>query len=216
MTLPARLVGGHLPVLLLLMAGSAMAQGVYRHVDRNGVVSYSDQPPTAAAQPAASRGGTVNETAGTGGTGIPYELRQVVQRYPVTIYTGDDCPPCATGRSMLITRGVPFDERTVKSQEDIAALQRLSGQTSLPLLTIATQQLKGYSDNEWSQYLDAAGYPKSSILPAGYARTTAQPLVAVKDVAPPPAARPPVAAVPPPPPPVNTGPTPGNPAGIKF
>jgi hypothetical protein len=39
---------------------------------------------------------------------------------------------------------MPFEERTVKSNEEIEALQRLSGQTSLPLLTIGSQQLKGY------------------------------------------------------------------------
>ncbi|WP_213953954.1 MULTISPECIES: glutaredoxin family protein [unclassified Variovorax] len=213
----SHLGGRQLPLLLLLMAGSAMAQ-VYRNVDKNGVVSYSDQPPSRAAQPAAPRGGTVNELPEPVGSGsLPYELRQVVQRYPVTLYTGDDCQPCSAARSMLTTRGVPFSERTVKTNEDVAALQRLSGQNTLPVVSIGTQQLKGYSDVEWSQYLDAAGYPKSNQLSAGYARPPAQPLVAVKE-APAPAARPPAAASVPvaPAPAAVSGPTPDNPAGIKF
>jgi hypothetical protein len=116
-----------------------------------------------------------------------------------------------------VTRGVPFEERTVKSNEDVEALQRLSGQASLPLLTIGTQQLKGFSDAEWSQYLDAAGYPKSAQLPASYRNPPAQPLVAVQ---PAPGAQQPQRAAPapsnPPPPAAATGPTPSNPAGIKF
>ena len=52
MSLSSPLSGRHLALLSLLMAGSAMAQ-VYRQVDKNGVVSYSDQPPSRAAQPAA-------------------------------------------------------------------------------------------------------------------------------------------------------------------
>ncbi|CAN7515989.1 DUF4124 domain-containing protein [Variovorax sp. LjRoot84] len=196
---------------LLLAAGAALAQPVYRHVDKNGKVTFSDQPPAANAQPATPRGGS----AAGASAGLPYELRQVAQRYPVTLYTSDECGPCGAGRSLLVTRGIPFDERTIKSNEDVEALQRLSGQASLPLLSIGTQQLKGFSDAEWSQYLDAAGYPKSAQLPASYRNPPAQPLVAAQ---PAPAAQPQRAAPAPstPQPPAATGPTPSNPAGIKF
>lgn len=210
MTLSNRFTG----LALLLLAAGAIAQPVYRNVDKNGKVTFSDQPPAANVPPAGARG-TSGASAASSGAGLPYELRQVVQRYPVTIYTSDDCVPCGTGRSMLITRGVPFDERVIKTDQDTDALQRLSGQNSLPLLSIGAQQLKGYSDGEWSQYLDAAGYPKSNQLPAGYARPPAQPLVAVQQA---PSVRPPAAVAPanPTPAPAATGPTPSNPAGIKF
>ena len=197
---------------LLLIAGATLAQPVYRNVDKTGKVTFSDQPPSANAPVAPARAG--NTVAGAGGS-LPYELRQVVQRYPVTLYANEECGPCAAGRSLLVTRGVPFDERTVKSNEDVAALQRLSGQNSLPLLSIGAQQLKGFSDAEWSQYLDAAGYPKSSQLPTGWRNGPAQPLVA-QQPAPEPA---PAAAAPAPAadvPAAASGPTPSNPAGIRF
>lgn len=205
-----------LPVLtLLLVAGTALAQPVYRNVDKSGKVTFSDQPPSAntPAAPARDAGGST----GVGGAALPFELRQVVQRYPVTIYTSDECGPCSAGRSLLITRGVPFDERSVKSDADVAALERLSSQKSVPLLKIGSHQISGFSDAEWSQYLDAAGYPKSTQLPPGYRNGPAQPLVALQPAAAasPSAAAPsapaPAADVPPP-----SGPTPSNPAGIKF
>ncbi|GAA4356093.1 hypothetical protein GCM10023165_48860 [Variovorax defluvii] len=202
-------------LLLALAASAAAAQTVYRHVDKNGKVTFSDQPPAANAQPAAPSAGAA---AATGGPALPYELRRVAQRYPVTIYTGDECAPCGAGRSLLMTRGVPFEERTVKSNEDVEALQRLSGQTSLPVLSIGAQQLKGFSDAEWSQYLDAAGYPKSAQLPAGYRNPPAAPLVAVK-AAPQAATQTPAAPAAAPQaasPAAAEGPTPSNPAGIKF
>lgn len=203
-----------------LLAASATAQNVYRNVDKNGRVIFSDQPAAAvtAPAPAAATGNSV----GSGGGALPYELRQVTQRYPVTLYTGDDCGPCSAARSLLVTRGVPFDERTIKSPEDIEALTRLSGQNSLPLLSIGSQQLKGFSDSAWSQYLDAAGYPKASQLPATYRNPPARPLVAVQNVAPPeqrqatPGAAAPVPAPSPSPAAPATGPTPSNPAGIRF
>lgn len=207
----ARAVQLALPGLaLLLLAAAAPAQSVYRSVDKTGKIVFSDQPPAASASGAAARPGSSGSDSP-----LPYDLRQVVQRYPVTLYTSDDCGPCGAGRSLLITRGVPFDERTVNSSDDIAAMQRLSGQVSLPLLTIGAQQLKGFSDVDWSQYLDAAGYPKSSQLPASFRNAAARPMVARQAaVAPAPAARPPAAADAGPPP--SSDPTPSNPAGIKF
>ena len=101
------------------------------------------------------------------------------------------------------------------TNEDIEALQRLSGETSLPFLTIGGQKIKGHSDTEWTQFLDAAGYPATSKLPSNYRQPPAAPLVAVQrpPVAQPPAESPqtasatPAEAAPPPP---------ANPAGIRF
>ncbi|MGJ7506763.1 glutaredoxin family protein [Variovorax sp. GT1P44] len=197
---------------LLTVACATLAQPVYRNVDKNGKVTFSDQAPAANAQPAAPSAGS----SIAANSGLPYELRQVTQRYPVTLYTGDECGPCGAGRSLLITRGVPFEERTVKTNEDIGALQRLSGQNNLPLLAIGSQQLKGFSDSEWSQYLDAAGYPRSAQLPSGYRNPPAQPLVALQSAPQQAPAAAPIPAQAPPPPAAATGPTPSNPAGIKF
>ena len=197
---------------LLLIAAGAMAQPIYRNVDKNGKVTFSDRAPTASTEAATAPQAGITPPANAG---LPYELRQVAQRYPVTLYSSEECAPCGTARSLLVTRGIPFEERTVKSNQDVEALQRLSNQASLPLLTIGSQQLKGYSDAAWSQYLDAAGYPKSNSLPAGYRNPPARPLVALQ---PAPAAREPEQPAPAPQPaaPAPSGPSPSNPAGIKF
>lgn len=197
---------------LLLAAAGAMAQPIYRNVDKNGKVTFSDRAPTASTEPAA---GPQAGAATPANAGLPYELRQVAQRYPVTLYTGEECTPCNAARTLLTTRGIPFEERTVKSNEDIEAFKRLSSQNSLPLLTIGSQQLKGYADAEWSQYLDAAGYPKSNSLPAGYRNAPARPMIA-QQAAPAPRAAAAPAAQPASPAPAPNDPSPSNPAGIKF
>lgn len=202
---------------LVLVAAGAMAQPIYRQVDKNGKVTFSDRAPSASTEPAPAGqpGSAPPSTANT--AGLPYELRLVSQRYPVTLYSGDECGPCGAARTLLTTRGIPFEERTVKSNADVEALQRLSNQNALPLLTIGSQQLKGFSDVEWSQYLDAAGYPKSNSLPAGYRNGPIRPLVAQQATPAPRAAETPApAAQPVAPPPASSEPTPSNPAGIKF
>ncbi|MBS0449698.1 MAG: glutaredoxin family protein [Proteobacteria bacterium] len=207
-------------IALACVAGTAaFAQQVYRQVDANGKVTFSDQPPsTRNAQPVNGAGGGVVNSLPADGSALPYELRQVTQRYPVTLYTQQECQPCDMGRNLLTTRGVPFTEKTVQSAQDGEALQRKSGKTSLPQVSIGSQQLVGFQDSEWTRYLDAAGYPASSRLPPGYKNAPATPLVAqVKaDAAPAGAAPAGPAAAPSAPPPPPSGPTADNPAGIRF
>jgi glutaredoxin len=198
-----------------LAMGDANAQQIYRIVGSDGRVTFSDQPPldsSKAATPAkavALPGG-----AGSANASLPFELREAATRYPVTLYAAPSCAPCGAGRAMLSSRGIPFAEKTVISNEDIEALKRLSsGAATLPLLTIGGQQLRGFSEAEWTQFLDAAGYPKTSQLPASYSRAPAAPLVVVQDqTAARPASEAPAVSRPPPPPPIPEE----NPSGIKF
>lgn len=209
---------GMLGVVLLASAFTAQAQTVYRIVGPDGRVTFSDKPPVAKDKTndkvtATDRSGRPLDVAGAS---LPFELRQVVTRFPVTLYTASTCAPCAAGRNQLASRGVPFTERTVNTNEDIDALQRLSGENSLPFLTIGGQKIKGYSDTEWTQFLDAAGYPATSQLPGNFRQTPAAPLVAVQRPAPVAAAQaetPQTASATPAAP--SPAP-PANPAGIRF
>jgi len=205
-----------------LLATAAQAQQVHRIVGPDGKVTFSDRAPED--KKAQS---TVLSTASGGGASnpaLPSELRQVASRFPVTLYTGESCSPCQQARQLLVQRGVPFTERSVNTNDDLDALRRLSGESALPFGTIGRQQLKGFSDAEWTQYLDAAGYPAQSRLPRGYTQPAATPLAPTKAPAasapdaPQEAASAPTGRLrrqaPPPPPP--GGPTPSNPAGIRF
>lgn len=214
MNLPSRKLLALAAALCALGCSSvAQAQPVYRIVGPDGKVTFSDRAPTEDAAPAL----TANPGAApSGASTLPYNLHQVASRFPVTLYTGADCAPCASARNLLTERGVPFTERSVSSNEDITELGRLSGGSSLPFGTIGGQHLTGFSDSEWTQYLDAAGYPTKSELPSNYRPPAATPLVAVKPIAPKPAAQAPEAPRPERPVPAPTGPGPSNPAGIRF
>ena len=205
-----------------LLATATQAQQVHRIVGPDGKVTFSDRAPED--KKAQS---TVLSTASGGAASnpaLPSELRQIASRFPVTLYTGESCSPCQQARQLLVQRGVPFTERSVNTNDDLDALRRLSGEFALPFGTIGRQQLKGFSDAEWTQYLDAAGYPAQSRLPRGYTQPAATPLAPTKAPAasapdaPQEAASAPTGRLrrqaPPPPPP--GGPTPSNPAGIRF
>lgn len=160
-----------------LFAPLAEAQQVYRIVGPDGKVTFSDKPPLDAN---AKQAAVATSGAGAASAVLPFDLRQAADKYPVTLYTTNNCGPCGSGRAYLSSRGIPFIEKTISTPEDADALKRLAGVDSLPLLTIGTQQLKGYSDAEWGQYLNAAGYPARSSLPATWRNPEPAPLVAVQ------------------------------------
>ncbi len=208
--------GAAVAALLALAANVSQAQAVYRIVGPDGKVTFSDKPPAAAAKVTGLETAASPTTAAS--PALPYELRQVVAKYPVTLYTSKECAPCDSGRSLLRSRGVPFSEKTISTADDSEALQRISGSTSLPFLTLGGQHIKGFSDAEWAQYLSAAGYPEKSQLPASYRNPAPAPLVAVQTPLAPaaeqassPVAKPQQPTLPTPP---RTNPA--NPAGIQF
>jgi glutaredoxin len=202
--------------------GAVADAQVYRIVGPDGRVTFSDRPPPdAKATPAAS----LPLPASTGpasGSPLPAELRGAASRYPFTLYTGRECAPCDAARAFLSTRGVPFTEKTVTTEPDARAVRNLSGVSTLPFATLGGQHLIGFSESEWSQYLDAAGYPKTSQIPPGYRNPAPSPVVAVESprVAPPGAAGRAAAPAPAPqvsqPEPLSSEPSPSNPAGIRF
>ena len=204
-----------LSAALLGFVSAPSAQTVYRIVGPDGKVTFSDKAPVSAQQGKVSDIGEGGNVISSGNSRLPFELRQVASKFPVTLYTTEPCNPCESARAMLMSRGVPFSERTVTTQEDSDALRLLIGDTSLPAVSIGGQRLKGFSESEWSQYLDAAGYPKTSVLPNGFKNAAAKPLVTLqKPASPAPkAAEKSTAPVPVQPRPATN---PNNPAGIQF
>lgn len=187
---------------LLLVALHSHAQ--YKVTGPDGKVTYTDRPPISTDSKVTS----MNARSGASEVSLPLDLRRAVSRYPVTLFvTGAGCEPCDAGRTLLRQRGIPFSERQVQTPEDSDALERLSGGRDAPTLSIGAQVLRGLSPEIWGSYLDAAGYPRESQLPANYQYPAAAPVVART---PPPRAPEQAAAETP------AAARTSNPAGIKF
>lgn len=164
-------------VALAGLALSAHAQPPYKVIGPDGRVTYTDRPSTSAVDsrvsPLAAAAPAPAEVS------LPLELRQATGRFPVTLYvTTDDCAPCTSARQLLRQRGVPFAERQVQTPDDVLALERLSGGRDAPTVGIGGQVLRGLTPELWNSYLDAAGYPRESRLPANYQYPAPTPLVA--------------------------------------
>lgn len=154
---------------LLALSALAMclpAHALYKVVGPDGKVTYTDRvpgPSDGRITPLGASGNAVGESVD-----LPFELRQVATRYPVTLYSFADCTPCDSARALLRQRGIPYAEKLVLTEQDATALQRLTGTREGPTLMIGQQPLPGFSAETWNAYLDSAGYPRESRLPAGY------------------------------------------------
>ena len=201
-------------LLLLPLVAAWPAHAQYKVVGPDGRVTYTDRTP-AANQGRVTSLGIRGSGAQAIDVSLPLELRQPVARYPVTLYTvAGLCEPCESARQLLRQRGVPFNEKQVQSAEDSQALERLSGGRDAPSLSVGAQILRGLAPEVWGSYLDAAGYPRESRLPASYQPPPPTPITERREAAVPSAAdaraSQPGAAEPP----INAAPE--NPPGIKF
>lgn len=153
-------------VLAMALAGAAAADAatnVYRWVDAQGKVHFSDTPPPAEAQGVSQKrmgGGYVEES------NLPYATQIAMKRNPVTLFTAKDCgTPCERGRELLSSRGVPFTERNaLASNADLEALRKLTGGSGeVPFLQVGEAKVKGYDADSWNSALDGGGYPRTRL-----------------------------------------------------
>jgi glutaredoxin len=159
----SRLIAGAIVVAALAAALAATAQtNVYRWVDKDGKVHFSDTPPPEDAKSVSQKrlGGGYTEEAQ-----LPYATQMAMKRNPVTLYTAGGCgTPCERGRDLLSNRGVPFSEKNAgSSQADRDALVKLAGSAEVPLLMVGENKVRGYDPDQWNSALDGGGYPRTRL-----------------------------------------------------
>jgi hypothetical protein len=155
------------PLALALLLCAAPASALYKVVQPDGTVTYTDRPPTDD-QP--------SRVTPLGRSGDAQGARE--RSAPGTA-AGDRPPP---GHAVH-DRGL----RAVRQRAQAAAaawralrreahLERLVGGRSVPALTIGAQPLRGFSATDWGAFLDAAGYPRTSRLPRDWPTPAVTPL----------------------------------------
>ncbi len=150
-------------VLLLLLAAAselALAQ-VYRWTDAQGRVHITDTLPPPEAKDVQKR------TYPSSGSerSEPYALQMARKNAPVTLYSTPGCAPCATARELLNARGVPFKEVSVVDNVHIEELTKAVGSNAVPSLLVGSSAQAGFEEGTYHTMLDAAGYPKTGVLP---------------------------------------------------
>jgi glutaredoxin len=143
------------------VSGTLFAGQLYRWVDEKGNVEFRDTPP-----PASVPANKIEERKIGGGTApateLPYNVRQAMKSFPVTLWSTDCGDACTSARAHLARRGVPYVEKD--PQAEFESFKKITGGTEVPVIFVGSMRLKGYLENELDNALDAAGYPRTALV----------------------------------------------------
>jgi glutaredoxin len=168
----------------MLVAATAGAQ-MYRWVDKDGKVYYTDTPPPGATKSVQKRSSTPAPT--DTGPAAPYAVQQAMKNFPVVVYTASNCgQPCTDGKALLAARGVPYREIAVgpDTAMSVDELKKVAGSDSVPVMMVGRSPTRGFEPEMWHSALDAAGYPRGAPPLSAQAQRAAQAGAAPKADAP--------------------------------
>lgn len=148
-------------VLAVIMSAASAQVQLYRWMDADGTVQYSDQPPP----PNVRNVQQMQISSRPGEQPWPYQLQQAARNFPVSLFVSDCGDGCNQARQLLSMRGIPFtefDATDVAFQEQLKKLT--NGQLVVPVLTVGKNVLHGFEAGQWNTELDAAGYPGTALI----------------------------------------------------
>ncbi len=157
-SIPARSLTAFALLLMISGLAAAQVQQVYRYIDVDGRVVYSDKPPPPGAKDAQAKriGGNSIETSD-----LSFATAQAQERYPVTLYTFACGVICDSAQGLINKRGVPHTVIDVSQGDGADRLKRLTGSLDAPTIQVGDQYATGFSEGKWQGMLTEAGYPKT-------------------------------------------------------
>lgn len=154
-----------LPLLMLMLPlQAATGAQLYRWVDANGTVQYSDQPPPPQTKKVQRIGAQANVVETDKES---YAMKQARQNSPVTLFVTECGVPCNQARDFLGQRHIPFQAKNPeKVPEDAIELKKLIGALEVPVIKVGGSVHKGFEVLAWEKLLQTAGYPMAESPPA--------------------------------------------------
>lgn len=147
---------------LIALACSGVHADLYRWVDAEGKIHYSDEPPPSDIKQVEKK--KVNGGK-PGDPPMPYSLQQAVKNFPVTLYASQCGAACTSARELLAKRGIPYTEMDATNGTVQIELKKLTGGTvEVPVLKVGSDATKGFEAGRWNSALDVAGYPQTALI----------------------------------------------------
>jgi glutaredoxin len=149
---------------MLLGITPAQAGKLYKLVDEQGNITYSDTRPDSDAGSVEEQ--DVSPAAGEESAG----LDQLADDTPIMFYSVPECAACDMVRTYLGNTGFPYTELQV--DDDYDAQQKMKaavGNLNVPTVTVGGRTLSGFNASALDAVLDVAGYPVGAEVPAAAA-----------------------------------------------
>lgn len=136
---------------LSTLVGSADA-GIYRWIDGQGRIVYSDSPP--------KQGNvkTVKLETNVVAPTAPPEPKAAVQGEKVKLYTTAWCGYCKKARAYLNARNIPFEDIDVETTDRGRREFREINGNGVPVIFVGDRRMNGYDQGGLQNMLKAAGW----------------------------------------------------------
>ncbi len=149
-------------VLIAVLAVAPAGAELYKWVDADGNIHYTDTPPPPSAKKAERKKLADKPSAPT----LPYSLQQAMKNFPVTLFSYDCGDACARAGALLAKRGIPHATKDPLDPPVREELKKATGgDEAAPVLLVGRRVLKGFEEGAWNSALDNAGYPSTPIAP---------------------------------------------------
>lgn len=150
----------------LLIIGVAAVFGasaeIYKHVDANGKVTYSDQPPSN--QPNAAklkiRRTEVSSIAATHTLSKPGAETTAAAITPakVVMYSASWCGVCREAKSYLARLRIPYEDIDVDTESGSARFAQMGGGSGVPVIWVGKQKTVGFTPDRLAEMLRNGGH----------------------------------------------------------
>jgi len=146
-------LAGVLAALVLL--SSALFADMYKWIDENGKLHYSDSPPPG--KKAKKLDLKINSIGGPPVVSSLGNSIAATSTAKVRLYTTTWCGYCKKARAYLQARGTPFQEINVESSAQGQSEFRALGGRGVPVILVGNQRMDGYSEGGLEGLLRQAG-----------------------------------------------------------
>lgn len=143
-----------IPILLLTTVDVVNAE-LFKWVDSNGKVHYSDSKPAHAKRSTTLKIDSVPSLSSDSEKTTPVkESTDSVET--VDLYTTSWCPYCANARAFLQANNIPFNDYDIEKDTDAAQRKQQldSDYTGVPLAVIKGKIIRGFSESSYQQALN--------------------------------------------------------------
>ena len=140
---------------VLALTGLASAQSVYRWVDANGRVQYSDQPPPPDAKNVQQRSVSGNSIQNNE---LSLSTQDAQKKNPVILYVSECGEACDAAKGYLNKRGIPHTVvDPTRSLELNKKFKEETGGDVVPVIRVGEKRLSGWSGLYGQQFPREAG-----------------------------------------------------------
>ncbi|NNC99099.1 MAG: DUF4124 domain-containing protein [Gammaproteobacteria bacterium] len=143
-------------ILLCASYAGTSAAELYKWVDKNGNISYQDNPPpgdSAVSQEVLNEPPAVRSDNSNAAIALSPE-----QSMPVVVYTVDKCDACELLLLRLKQLGIPTREESLLGRDVQARVLSLTNALTAPTVFIGEKLLVDFSETNLTRELQAAGY----------------------------------------------------------